>query len=327
MPIKSLGPLSGIPSWLCACTAAFFFSTTAAFDVVAFADQLTVTLPEGSPFPENVTSTADGTLYVSSISHGGIARAKPGAATAEIWIKPGDYGTRSTFGVLADERTGTLWVGSNDASAIGLAGPNQVEGAYLKGFDLATGQGKISVKLPGTPALCNDFAVGADGSVYVTNTLAPQILRLKPGAAEMEIWLADDALKGGVDGIAFGKDGNLYVNTFIGGELFQVGVKDGMPGKLTKLKTSRPLKNPDGIRPLGDGFVMVEGEGSLDLVTISGDTATIETMERFKGPTGVTIVGDMAWVAEGQLEYIFDPARKGQELPAFQIRATPLIKR
>jgi sugar lactone lactonase YvrE len=304
-----------------------FATTATVFGGTALADQSSVALPEGSPFPENVTSTADGTLYVSSISHGGITRAKPGAATAEVWIEPGAFETRSTFGLLADERSGMLWVCSNDASAIGQKGPTQVEGGWVKGFDLATGQGKISAKLPGAPALCNDFAIGADGSVYATNTMGAQILRLKPGATELESWLVDDALKGGVDGIAFGEDGNLYVNTFLSGELFQIGVKDGAPGKVTKLKTSRPLKNPDGIRPVEGGFLMVEGDGPLDFVTVSGDVATIETLDRFKGPTGVTIAGDTVWIAEGQLDHIFDPAKKDLPLPTFQIRATPLVKR
>lgn len=44
-------------------------------------------------------------------------------------------------------------------------------------------------------------------------------------------------------------------------------------------------------------------------------------------PTGVTPVGDIAWVSEGQLDYLFDPARHGQKprLP-FKLFAVPLPK-
>lgn len=42
-------------------------------------------------------------------------------------------------------------------------------------------------------------------------------------------------------------------------------------------------------------------------------------------PTGVGVVGNTAWVSEGQLSYLFDPALKGQKpkLP-FQISSVAL---
>ena len=68
-----------------------------------------IALPGDRAFPESITSTRDGTLYTGSIAAGGIVRIRPNRAP-EIWIKPGAFGTGSTFGVLADERSGTLWV-------------------------------------------------------------------------------------------------------------------------------------------------------------------------------------------------------------------------
>lgn len=92
----------------------------------------------GSPFPESLAATTDGTLFASSLTNGGIARVKPGASEAEAWIKPGTFDTRSTFGVLADETSGLLWVCSNDATPLGVKGPNTIEGSFVKGFDLKT---------------------------------------------------------------------------------------------------------------------------------------------------------------------------------------------
>lgn len=40
----------------------------------------------------------------------------------------------------------------------------------------------------------------------------------------------------------------LYVNSFTNGDFFRIEVRDGAPGKITKLKPSRPLKFPDGLR-------------------------------------------------------------------------------
>ena len=131
--------------------------------------QMPIALPADRDFPENIGSTPDGTLYVGSLGTGGVYRIAPGAKEAKPWIEPGAFGTHSTFGVLADPQSNTLWVCSNDLSALGvtIAGSDGV--SALKGFDLKTGAGKISAALPGTPALCNDIAIGS-GRYYSART-------------------------------------------------------------------------------------------------------------------------------------------------------------
>lgn len=281
----------------------------------------TIQLPDTGRFPENVTSTLDGTLFVSSIANGGVLRIGSGSADATTFLKPGDHDTRSTFGLLADEKRGTLWVASNDATAIGVKGPTAAEGAWIKAFDLATGALKQSVRLPGDKALANDLVIDSQGALYVTNTLAPQLLRLKPGATEFDVFVENQALTKGLDGIAIGADGNLYVNTFMGGELFRIDVKDGVAGKVTQLETTRPLKFPDGLRAFKDGFLMVEGGGALSRISVAGNAAKLEPLGTFAGPTGVTVAGDRIWVAEGQLGLMSQPPKEGGEPPRFHLRS------
>jgi sugar lactone lactonase YvrE len=294
-----------------------------------------VVLPGDRVYPENLSSTADGTLYIGSVGEGGVLRAMSGAAKAEAWIKPGAFGSRSIFGVLADEKSGTLWVCSNDLSGAGVRGPSQEKGAVLKGFDLKTGEGKISAPLPGDKTFCNDIAIGPDGAAYVTNTSAPQILRLPPGGKQLEVWVTDQRFQptekdSSVDGIAFGGDGNLYVDTFEPGKLFRIDVKDGKAGKVTKLITSRPVTLTDGMRPVGGNvFLMIEGDGHLDRVTVTGDTASIETLkDGFAEPAGVTLVGNTAYVSEAQLSFLLNPGKKNlhPSLP-FHVTAVPLTGR
>jgi sugar lactone lactonase YvrE len=291
-----------------------------------------VALPGDRAFPESLSSTHDGTLFAGSFAEGGIFKAAPGAAAAEVWIKPGANGSRSTFGVLADEKSNTLWVCSNDASAFGVPGPGTAKGSALVAFDLKTGEGKGSTPLPGEMTLCNDIAVGADGSAYVTDSFNPHILRLKPGASAFEVWATDSRFappKGGagLDGIAIGSDGAVYVDTFTPGGLFKVAVAGGKAGEVTTLQTSRKIALPDGLRAYGNNsFLMIEGTGSLDLVTIDGAKADIKTIkDGFAGPVSVTQVGSTGWVAEGQLPYLLDPKLKGQQpkLP-FHLSAVPL---
>ena len=287
-----------------------------------------IALPGDTVFPESFSATADGTFYVGSVADGGVMRIPPGGQ-AETWIKPGAFGTRSTFGVLADEKSGMLWLCSNDVSDGGVPGPGNEPGSALKGFDLKTGEGKVSAKFPGDKNFCNDMAVGPDGAVYVTNTSTPQILKLPPGGTALEVWLAEPKIQlgkgGGLDGIAFGGDGNLYVNTVTSGEFFRITLNGGAAETVTRLTTSHPLKMADGMRPMGgNSFAMIEGVGRLDRVTVEGDKATVETLrDGLNGPTAVALVGDTAWVSEGQLAALF--GKKKPKLP-FNLVPTTLSK-
>jgi hypothetical protein len=290
-----------------------------------------ITLPGEHAFPESVTGTRDGTLYAGSLASGGVARRLPGESDAHVWISPGTYGTASVFGILADEKTHTLWVCSNDLSARGIAIPGGDKGSVLKGFDLRTGTGKISAPFPDGPALCNDMVVGADGALYVTNTVAPQILRLAPQGKVLDVWFTDPRLQPansapGLDGIAFGSDGNLYVDRYAPGDLWRITVTHGKPTGLTQLQPSRPLVLTDALRHIGGNqFLLIEGGGRLDQISITNDQVAVATLkDGFSVPTGVAPVGHTAWVSEGQLSLIFDPTKKGQQpnLP-FKLYAVP----
>src|SRR6201996_6779951 len=112
---------------------------------LAYAQSAPVGLPDKS-FPESVTSTKDGTLYAGSFNLGGVVKIPPGGK-AEQFIKPGAGGSRSTLGVLADEKGGRLYVCSNDITGFGVPGPSDTKGAWLHVFDLASGAPKGSFPL------------------------------------------------------------------------------------------------------------------------------------------------------------------------------------
>jgi sugar lactone lactonase YvrE len=298
----------------------------------SFAETIEVALPGDRAYPESIAAAPDGALYVSSPAVGGVWRIEPRSTRVEEWIKPGAFGSRSTLGVLVDGKAKLVWLCSNDFSSSGIPGPGSATGSFVKGFDLVSGEGKVSAVLPGEATLCNDMVVGADGSLFVTNSLAPQILKLKPGSNQLEVWLESQAFEQppqgapGLDGIAFGGDGNLYVNTFANGEFFRVEVRDGAPGKITKLQPSRPLKFPDGLRSIsGLTFVMAEGGGSVDRITVDGDRIVVETIkDGIAGPTSVALAGRTLWVTEGQLPHLFEAAKSGPPRLPFRIVGVPV---
>ena len=272
---------------------------------VAFAASgpMEITVHEDKPFPESLSSSSDGTLYIGSVTHSEIFKAAKGETTAEPWIKQGTYGLQRVLGVLADQKSNTLWVCSDKQN--GLQGPP----AALKAFDLKTGAGKASYDFPGDTGLCNDIAVGPDGTTYASDTTANRILRLKKGASTLDVWMKDDKLAG-IDGIAFGDPTTIVFNTVTTGHLFKVAVKkDGVAGDLVEIKPSQALIQPDGMRAFGKNtFLMIEGAGRLDKVTVTGTNAKIVVLkDGFNGPTAVTQTGKTAWVLEGKLRYMNDP--------------------
>jgi hypothetical protein len=300
-----------------------------AFGGVAYAQSAPVSIPDKS-FPESVTSTKDGTLYAGSFNLGGVVKASPGGK-AEQFVKPGANGSRSTLGVLADEKAGVLYVCSNDITGFGVPGPSDTKGAWLKTFDLATGAPKGSFALPDAKSLCNDIAVGGDGTAYISDSFMPNVYSLKPGGTALEVWATDPKLapaKGGVglDGIAVGADGNLYVTTFIPAKLFKIVVKDGKAGAVTELKTSRAIDHADAMRAFGDSFLLIEGAGRLAKVTVKGDEAQVDTIaDGLSEPVSVTQVGSIGWVAEGKLSYIIGD-NKGKDPGPFTLKPVSLTK-
>ena len=291
-----------------------------------------IAVPGERAFPESITSTRDGTLFVGRLGEGGVVRADPRTGVAALFVAPGAAGSRSITGVFADEASGTLWTCSNDLSALGGPSGGSERGAALIAFDLRSGAAKRSVPLPKPHSFCNDIAVDAGGAVYVTDSANPTVLRLRAEAFGFEVFATDlqfappQPNSAGLDGIAFGADGALYVTTYAAGGLFRIAVEKGQAGRVTKLE-GRALGLPDGLRPLGDkSFLLVEGAGTVDRVEVDGDRFEAAPMRAgFRTPTSVTRVGAVVWVSEGQMQLFFDPARKGQSpaLP-FRIYAVPL---
>jgi sugar lactone lactonase YvrE len=297
--------------------------------LLAAAAPAPIDLPGDRLFPESVSIGPGRIAYISSMN-GGVLRVPLATGKPEAWIKPGAFGNGAQFGVLADPRNRLVWTCTNDFSARGVVVPGSDKGHVIKGFDLRTGEGRISLELPGEKAVCNDFAVAKDGTFYATDTGQPRILRWKPGAKALEVWLEDAAFDGpsqpgGLDGLAFGSDGNLYVNNVRTGDLFRVGVgRDGKPAGITRLTLSRPLSSPDGMRAIGGlSFAVAEGTGRIARIDVHGDRAEITTLaEGITAPTGVDVDGNTIWYVQAHLAALFSPANT--PAPVLPFKLTPV---
>ncbi len=250
-------------------------------------------------FPESITSTADGTIYAGSMMSGFIFKGKMGDASAAAWVQPVTEGPTGVAGVYADEKNGLLWACYVDLAA--FAG-GESQPSVLRTYSLADGA------LQGTYPLleksfCNDIATAADGTAYIADTSGGRIMRLTPGATELETWYADASLAG-VDGISFDANGVLYINNVTTGKLFRVGIgADGTATGTTEIATSAPLKGPDGMRFGDDGtlYLAENAAGQVDAITIDGDSAEVTVLHGgFDMPTAVSKTGDTLFVGEAR---------------------------
>ena len=261
--------------------------------IAPVADAVTVSVPEKSQ-PESITVTPNGDLILGSMGSAKIYRAKKGSDKAEVFVDASADGAGSFLGVLADASTTTLW-----ACQIYTTPPASPPHSALRGYDLKTGVAKFRWELPGEKNLCNDFVVGPDKALYISDTLGAKIWRLKPGAAAPEMF-SDNSTLFGIDGITFIGD-SLYENNVIFNKLYRVPMDaSGNAGKPVDIWMDKPVKGPDGMRAAnGKLFLAENGAGRIDMVTVSGDTASITVLqEGLATPTAIEPAGDTLWYGE-----------------------------
>ena len=247
--------------------------------------------------PESLTVAPGGVLIVGSASTPFIYKVRAGSTSAEKFVNASAEGAGTFFfGMLADASTNTLW--ACQLTPVPNTTPVQRHTA-LRSFDLENGTPKIRWNLPGDNSTCNDFAIGPDKALYVTDTANSKIYRLPAGASAAELFLEHRALYG-IDGITF-LDGILYVNNVISNNLYRIPVDAaGKAGQPVDIWMDQPVKGPDGMRAANGKLLVAEnGSGNISVITVNGDKASVKVIkEGLKTPTAVEPAGDTIWIAE-----------------------------
>ena len=247
--------------------------------------------------PESLTVAPGGILFVGSASTPFVYKVRPGSTTAEKFVDASAEGAGTFFfGMLADAAANTLW--TCQLTPVPNTTPVQRHTA-LRGFDLSTGAQKVRWNLPGDNSTCNDFTIGPDKALYLSDTANGKIYRLPAGATAAGLFLEDRTLNG-VDGITF-LDGTLYVNNVVFNKLYRIPVDAaGKPGHPVDIWMDQPVKGPDGMRAVNGKLLVAEnGSGKISVVTVNGDKASVTVIkEGLKTPTAVEPAGDVIWIAE-----------------------------
>jgi sugar lactone lactonase YvrE len=281
-----------------------------------------IALPGENFYPEGVAVANDGTLYVGSLGTGRVVSVRPGAATAQDFVSGGVIAEAS--GMVVDEGLGLLWVCDSGLSSKAPA---------VVGVARADGRVVVRHGFPDGAGLCNDVALDGAGNLYATDSFLPRIVQVAAGrrleGGSAQVWATDSAWQVGpgqfgLNGIV-GADQGLYVAHTQGNAVFHVPIgADGAAGAVRKVPLDRVPNGLDGLEVARDGgLIFVEGFANrLTHIALQGDGGgRLQIVaEGLAGPTTFALVGGDAWVAEGQLSFLFDPSSGQPSLPFRLVR-------
>ncbi|MCW5696919.1 MAG: SMP-30/gluconolactonase/LRE family protein [Bauldia sp.] len=259
-----------------------------------------VLLGEGV-FPESIAATPDGGLISGSVAGTNIYIAAPGATEASVFATVAEG---STLGVFAD---GDTVYACNVAPGFG-------PGTLLT-FD--TGGNQTGAYPLPNGGLCNDIAVGPDGTVYVTDTGG---FAGRPGAVLALVEGQDGALTfatvfasssiGGADGLAFVGD-DLYVNDVMTGALWGLSVSGSTLNSVWQVTLDRALAGPDGMRAASNGGLLVaeNAAGRVSHIAIDGSNGTVTTVAEgdWESATGVAEANGQIYVIDTKFGAMGNP--------------------
>jgi sugar lactone lactonase YvrE len=280
-------------------------SALSPFAVAADAAPTAITLKAPGSLPEGVEYDSKNKRFlVGSLSEGTVySIANDG--TRKPFIQDPDL--KSSVGIEVDEERNRLLVANSDAAVFRGQAAGQ---AKLGIYDLTSGKRIAMIDLAAAGPkdakshFANDVAVGKDGSVYVTNTMARVIYKVD--AKNTASVLVPNSFGAGqvmLNGIEAHPSGYLLVADSTAGELYKVPLSN--PGSLTKVKLPEPVTGADGIVFHPDGcLIVVRNDASRSVIALKSTddwaTAKVDARGQF-GAQGTT-----AAVKDGSV-YVVQP--------------------
>jgi sugar lactone lactonase YvrE len=261
-------------------------------------------LPEKDFVPEGIAhDDATGAFFVSSVHRRKIVRVDPSGASRDFTSEAD--GLLAITGIALDAPRRLVWACTSGVPEMRGYTKADADRAFVVALDLATGRVARKLPLEGSgPHACNDLFLDADGTVYVSDAGAGELLVLRPGQAALASFVKEGfrspqamAVLGGV----------LYVADWTHG-LARV---DRATGRVRWLDAPDDvlLVGIDGMRAYGGELIAIQNASDPHRVvalTIDGDRVGKERIlewnhPEFHEPTlGVVVGKDLYFVADSQ---------------------------
>lgn len=185
-----------------------------------------------------------------------------------IWLREADGtirefasardGLLGVFSLALDEAHGRLWAGVSALPEMKNFTAADKGAAFLAEYDLATGACVRTLPLPSSerPHVLGSLALAEDGGMFATDSAAPVIWRVAPGASRLEAWLESDRFVS-LQGLAFSADGrSLYVADYANG-VWRIDVASKTP-RLLRAPADATFFGIDDLRCTGRALIAVQ---------------------------------------------------------------------
>ncbi len=239
------------------------------------------------------------------------------------------------FGLALDETRQTLWAATSAVPEMTGFTPEHKGRAALAAFSLVTGEFLRAVPVPsdGRDHVLGDLLIAPDGTIYATDSAAPTIWRLLPGAEEMDKLVEFPAFIS-LQGLVL-THRTLLVADYANG-LFALDLSESAPVvRALAPPPNTTLLGLDGLAPAPDGLFAVQNGVtpqrlvriglSADLTAITSVTVLASAFPHLDDLALVTLVnGRPTFIANAGWDN-FDPAKSAHP-PAHSVRifqATP----
>lgn len=144
-----------------------------------------IQLPAGFQYPNGITHSSNGTLYVGSVTSGQILRITPNGKTETFF--PGTDEIFAATSLRLDEQRGILWGTSPDF--LGVRGADgQITRRPSRIFAIDTRSAQVLQVIPMLDGgFSNNIALDENGGVYVTDSSRPRIHYLALRTTQLQV--------------------------------------------------------------------------------------------------------------------------------------------
>ena len=222
----------------------------------------------------------------------------------------GDAEALGVLGLVLDDERGVLWAATAGLPQARDLAPEKANTAELLRIDVATGTvtARFSLADDADHAF-GDVALGPDDTLYVSDSLSGQVLRLPPGAESLQV-LVPGGVLGSPQGIVAAVDGSHLIVADYSSGLHHISLTDGAVTRLGAPDDAL-LVGIDGLIAL-DGDILALQNGvrphRVLRLTLSGARTAVTGVEVLAAnldevnepSTGLALDGDLVFVSRTQ---------------------------
>lgn len=244
-----------------------------------------------------------------------------------------DDSVGGVFGLAIDEPNQRLWAATSLMSAVAGIAPETRSSGALVAFDLESGRLLARYPLPedAREHLLGDLTLAADGTIYATDSSAPTLWRLAPGAAAPEPWLTSSEFES-LQGIALLDAGRKLIVSDYANGLVLVDVATRALHWLTA-PANTTLVGVDGLATRGTTVLAVQNgiepqrvvrvSLSNDFSAITSVTLLASSLSGLDDLTLLTLRNGSPTVIAQSGWALFDP-KKSPSVPAHDVQVFQL---